>query len=312
METSSFDMVAVAWQNLGAFVFWAFITILTAIGVFCISILRWLERWLDPPLLRLRPYATTVARVTVGVALLACAYYQAAFGPELPLRGTYGNFTWLATGLLVFAGSCLCIGFRTRIAATIGLLLFMVSTAVHGWYMLMYAGYAGTFAALILLGAHAPSLDAKLLSRQIPYLRGTLKRVYDFLAPRSILILRVSLGIAIISASVYAKIWHNHLALLTVEKFHLDAVLGFEPHFLVLGAAILEVVLGLFVCLGIEIRFTGLFFLFWLIQSLIFFGETVWPHIILFGLPVALFMYGYDRYSVEGYFFRKQQYAPVL
>lgn len=312
IHTPRFDMLDVVVSHLGEFTFWAFISILTAVSVFFISILRFLERWLDPPLLRLRQYATIVARITIGLSMLACAYYQASYGPELPLVSTYGHFTDLATVALVLIGLLLCMGLYTRLVAAVGLVLFISTIFVHGWYMLMYLGYAGEFIALILLGSHHPSLDTHFKLARMPKLRGLAQRIYVYLAPRSMLIVRISLGIAIISASLYAKVWHNNLALMTVEKYHLDTMLGFEPHFLVLGASILEVVLGLFVCLGIEIRFSALFFLFWLVQSLVFFGESVWPHIMLFGIPVALFMYGYDQYTIEGYFFRKQQYEPVL
>jgi uncharacterized membrane protein YphA (DoxX/SURF4 family) len=126
------------------------------------------------------------------------------------------------------------------------------------------------------------------------------------------MILRILFGTALIYASAYAKIIYNNLALFTVEKYHLDHILGFEPHFLVLGAAIVEVLIGLFFILGIELRFTALFFLFWLTLSLIFFGEVVWPHLMLIGIPIAYICYGYDQYSLEGWLFRKKKYAPVL
>jgi hypothetical protein len=44
----------------------------------------------------------------------------------------------------------------------------------------------------------------------------------------------------------------------------------------------------------------------------LFFGEVVWPHIILIGIPIAFFVYGYDRYSVEGYFLKHGDCEPIL
>lgn len=124
--------------------------------------------------------------------------------------------------------------------------------------------------------------------------------------------MRVLFGVALIYTSFYAKILHSDLALLTVQKYDLTRYLHFEPHFLVVGAACVEIVIGLFFVLGIEIRFTSLFLLFWLTQSLLFFGEVVWPHIILIGIPIAFFFYGYDKYSIEGHFFKKGNIEPVL
>src|SRR6201999_918731 len=116
-------------------------------------------------------------------------------------------------------------------------------------------------------------------------------------------ILRVTFGISLLYASIYAKFLHNHLALdvasmtFNGHMTNLAAALGFEPHFLVIGACIIEIVIALFFILGIEIRFTALFLEFWLSLSLFYFGEVVWPHIILIGIPVAFIFYGYDKYS---------------
>jgi uncharacterized membrane protein YphA (DoxX/SURF4 family) len=325
LGTPPFDMIAVIRENLGQFVFWAFISILTIISVFCISIIRSFERFADPFLARLRPYAPFVARVTVGLSLLAAAYYQASYGPELPLVSTYGSLTGLITIVLVVIGTLITIGLYARIAACIALVMFSVAVYFHGWYMLTYANYIGEIIVILALGAHRLSLDSYLAGRRAQSstvsraalsatetARRALHRISAFIAPRSIAIMRICLGISLIFASAYAKIIYNNLALFTVLKYHLDHILGFEPHFLVLGAAIIEVTLGMFVILGIEIRFTALFFEFWLTLSLCFFGEVVWPHIILIGLPIALFLYGYDRYSIEGFFFKKKKYEPVL
>ena len=180
----------------------------------------------------------------------------------------------------------------TKWAAGVAFCLFGYAVYRNGWYMLTYTNYLGEIIVL-LLGIEVMKAGKKL-SR------------YGFL------IIRVCFGISLIFASAYAKIIYNNLGLFTVEKYHLDKILGFEPHFLVLGAAIIEILIGTFIILGIEIRFASAFFLFWLSLSLVFFGEVVWPHIILIGIPIALICYGYDKYSIEGYFFKKGKREPVL
>ena len=310
----AFNMFDVVVANFHQFVFWAFISILTVFCVFFISIMRFLEHALDPFFIKLRPYAPFVARVTVGLSFLAAAYYQASYGPELPLVNTYGYLTAYITVILVAIGLLTIIGLYARIAASIALAMYAIAVYFHGWYMLTYINYLGEIIVLLVLGAHNLSIDNYFLKKQpVPKKQNVwLQKVSDFIAPKSFAILRVCFGISLIFASAYAKIIHNNLGLFTVIKYHLDAHLGFEPHFLVLGAAIIEILIGTFVILGIEIRFTSLFFEFWLILSLSFFGEVVWPHIILIGIPIALIMYGYDNNSVEGYFFRKKKYEPVL
>jgi uncharacterized membrane protein YphA (DoxX/SURF4 family) len=116
-------------------------------------------------------------------------------------------------------------------------------------------------------------------------------------------------------ASIYAKVIYGTLALTVVEKYDLTSYWlfsSFSPEFLVLGAAIVEFLCGLLIALGIEIRHTAAFLAFWLVLSLAYFQEMVWPHIILFGLGGAFLLYGYDTYSLEGHYFKHGEREKVL
>ncbi len=290
--TPPFNMIAVVAQNLGEFTFWAFISVLVVFIVFFSSISRWLEKKFDPFFVKIKKYAPAIARVTVGVSFLAAAYYQASYGPELPLAPAYGIFTPAVTVVLVVIGLLIIFNLWTRWAALIAFCLFCYAVYRNGWYMFTYTNYLGEIIVLLL------SIEVMKVGKKLSK--------YGFLT------IRVCFGISLIFASAYAKVIYNNLGLFTVEKYHLDKILGFEPHFLVLGAAIIEILIGTFIILGIEIRFTSVFFLFWLTLSLLFFGEVVWPHIILIGIPIALICYGYDKYSIEGYFFKRDGREPVL
>ncbi len=318
VDAPSFSLLDVAIQNLHQFVFWAFIAIFTIFCVFFISTLRFLERRLSPIFMKIKKYAPFIARLAIGISFLACAYYQATFGPELPLSSTFGQFSSVVTVIFAILGILAIIGLWVRPAAFVALVIFGFTIWFHGVYMLTYVNYLGEIIVLLVLGAHGLSLDAHFTAQhgKVKNTKPTtvtwFSKIKQYLVPRSFAILRVLFGVALIYASAYAKIIHNNLALFTVQEYHLDKILGFEPHFLVLGAAIIELLIGLFFILGFEIRFTSLFFLFWLTLSLIFFGEIVWPHLILIGIPIAYIFYGYDGYSLEGYFFRKKEYKPVL
>lgn len=302
-----FNMLAVAQANLGQFLFWAFITALVIFFVFFISFWRFLEVYLDPLFARLRKYAAPIARVTVGLSFIAAAYYQASYGPELPLQATFGVYTGIVTVILLVIGVLIVFGLYTRIAAAVALALFAIAVWYHGVYMLTYTNYLGEIIGLLILGAYHPTSGKSPIS-------GLAQKF----APYSFLVLRICFGISLFYSSLYAKILHNNLALMVAElplaghAQSIGQVLGFEPHFLVLGAAIIELLLAAFFILGVEIRFTCVFILFWLSLSLVWFGEAVWPHIILIGIPLAFICYGYDKYSFEGYFFKKRRYQPVL
>ncbi len=307
----SFNELTVLLQNFHQFLFWAFIGALIVFVVFFVSIIRPLERWLDPLLARGRRYAAPIARVTIGVSFIAAAYYQASYGPELPLEATFGVWAGLVTVILLVIGTLIILGLYARFAALVALALFSIAVWYHGIYMLTYTNYVGEILILLILGAHhgaSPRVGGRTIGDAIG----------KFFAPYSFLLLRICFGISLLYASLYAKVIHNNLALMVAElplaghAQSIASVLGFEPHFLVLGAAIVEILIATFFILGIEIRFTALFLLFWLTLSLLWFGEVVWPHLILIGIPIAFIFYGYDKYSLEGWLMKRGKFEPVL
>lgn len=316
LATPAFSSFDVMMGDLDSFVFWAFIAMLVVFIVFFASISRVLEKLLDPALAKLKHYGPAVARVTVGISFMAGALFDAGFGPELPLPALWGPYTVLIRIALALIGILITLGFYTRIAALIALVLFAVNVWAHGSYMLTYANYLGEILVLLLIGAHKAGVDK--FDPSWAEARHFLSKLAKKLAPYSFLILRVAFGISLLYASLYAKFLHNDLALQVAElplaghMFGLAHYFGLEPHFLVLGAGIIEMVIAAFFILGIEIRFTALFVEFWVLLSVWWFGEAVWPHIILLGIPVAFVFYGYDKYSLEGMFFKKGKREPVF
>jgi uncharacterized membrane protein YphA (DoxX/SURF4 family) len=303
------------WQtiltNLDQFLLWTFIVALVIFVVFFVSISRVFEKALDPLLAKLPPYAPVISRITISLSFLAGAYYDALCGPELSIASTFGAADALVRAILAVIGLMLLFGWYTRLAALAALVLFSIEVATHGAYMLTYTNYLGEILMLLILGAHALGFHGK--ETDLKHLPMWLLRLKHALVPYSFLILRIAFGTSLLYASLYAKVIHNNLALQVA--YHYPAIVqffGFEPHFLVLGAGIIEVLIGTFFILGIEIRFTSLFVLFWLSLSLWYFGESVWPHIILIGIPIAYIFYGYDRYSLEGRFFKHGRRQPVL
>lgn len=299
-STPSPDPLGSFFDNQGQFFLWAFIGFVLVSTVFFASITHRLELFFEPYLTPLRRWAPLVARLTLGTCLLLSAQNYALFGPELPLQaGVWGQVVFWG---LVLSGMCILFGFATRVAALLALAVFAVGYAQWGVYMLNYANYLGEMLVVLILGGGLLSFD-HLLVRQ--NLSQKLER-YAFLA------LRVGFGVAVAFAAIYAKFIHSNLALSTIAQYQLTTYFHFDPLFIVLGAGIIEVVMGIFFIIGFEIRHTALFFLFWLCLSLLYFGESVWPHLVLFGVNAALFMYGYDKWTVEGRFFNRGKLQPFL
>jgi uncharacterized membrane protein YphA (DoxX/SURF4 family) len=119
-------------------------------------------------------------------------------------------------------------------------------------------------------------------------------------------------GFGVMFAAAYAKYFHSELAVQTVIQHHLTDFFPFDPLFIVLGALIIEFLAGLMLFLGIAIRWTGLFLIFWLTLSQLYFRELWWVHVVLFGIGFAIFCHGYDRFSLEGRLLKKKGHEPVL
>jgi len=314
MTEPSLDVFGIITEHLNLFSFWAFIAVLVVVSVFFFSISKKVEQAVDPFLLKIKRYAPLVARLTVGASFMFAAYHGAFMAPEFSLEGIGGENAGFLAVLLAIAGALIFWGVLVRTGALIGLGFFALAVTHHGSYLITYADYLGAIIFLILVGGHEVSLERVIhASRELPPLMHRVQdRIYKFGMEYGFTILRVGLGISLIYASYYAKYLHAGLAMQTVDIFGLAQVFGFEPSFLVLGAFILEVLLGVFFIIGFEIRFAVLFAATFLTLSQLYFKEAVWPHGILFGVAIALFMHGYDKYSLEGYFFKKGKREPVL
>jgi hypothetical protein len=300
------NLFAVAISHEYQFLTAGLVGVLIVGSVFVISILHSLGRRIDPFLIRIKPYAGHIAQITLGAALIASAYYGALFGIELPIANLFGSSAGIAIAALYIAGASLLLGIYPRIGALIVMALYVLAAKEKGIYMLSYLTYLGESLILLLFGG------GYALFRYEPAFWKAVRRGFAAIEKRKHLIMRICFGTALIFAALYAKLIHGQLALDTVTKYHLTDYFPFDPLFIVLGAFLVEMSIGIFFLIGFEIRFTALFFLAFLIMSLVFFGESVWPHIILIGTALSLFVHGYDEYTVEKLWYTKGKKEPVL
>ena len=280
--------------------------------VLFVSTLKKVEKHFDPFLFSLKKYAAVVARVTLGVCLALSAFHGALFGPELPFANfVNGNYITFIKVILYSVGILLTLGIFVRTAALVAILLYVFSILRYGTYMLTYANYLGEMLLSLILGAGPYSLDALLFAK-----RKKLSRfVYSFTTfaeKYSFLVLRILFGLAVFYASFYAKFLHSNLAIDTVIQYHLTDYFRFDPLFVVLGAFIVEAIIGIFFIIGFEVRFTALVFLTFLALSLSYFGEAVWPHMILIGINIVILLHGYDEFTIENKLFGRKKLEPVL
>lgn len=296
LEAPPLQAFSIIYNQAGEFFMWALIAVILLSFVFFVSISKDVERRFDPKLLAIKKYAPLVARVTLGMSILASAYFGEIFGPELPFAHfldplyipAFSTFLYITSFLIL-------IGLWTRIAAFLLIIMYVCLAFVYGSYILTYTNYLGEMLLAFIIGANFYSVDRTLP----PHLTGYFRNITAWFEDHAFLILRVTFGTSLIFASFYAKFIHAELALKTVENFNLTHFFHFEPHFLVLGAFIIETLLGVLFILGIELRFAAIFLLGFLTLSLFYFGEAVWPHIILAGVAIAIFLRGYGPHSLE-------------
>jgi len=301
------NLFAVALSHEALFFTSTLLGLLLIITILGISLSRGLERLLDPILFKIKPYAAHIAQITVGSALFASAYYGALFGVELPLVQLFGHYTPFVTGILYVASASLLLGIYPRFGGLcLGVIYIAAIFSGPGVYMLSYLTYFAEGGLILFFGA------AYSLVGNISPLKPQPSKFYTALKNRSSFILRMCFSSSLIYAAFYAKLIHGTLALDTVNKYHLTNYFHFAPLFIVLGAFMIEIFIAIFYLIGFEIRFTSLFFLTFLTMSLIFFGEAVWPHIILIGTAIGLFVHGYDEYTIEHSWYKKGKREPVL
>lgn len=236
-------------------------------------------------------FAPDLIRVAFGASLMLSSLHHVLFGPELPLN----SFPIAAaTSVILFIlGAGLVVGIFSRWLAMAAAVLCVLAFIVKGWYMLTYINYLGEAIAVFLLPLQNFSLDklvAKLRRTKVP------KNKYEIY---SLPIARLLFGFSIIYAAINVKFVTANLSLDVVNRYHLTNYFHFDPLFIVLGAGLIESLIGMLYILGYLQRFNSVFFLIFLTLSILFFKEDVWPHYLLIALAVGIFLHKPDEVTLD-------------
>ena len=306
LTSASPNPVGAYFGNEGNFFLWGVVAVIVTLTIFFASTFRRFESSAAPLFNRLKRFAHSLVRLTVAATLIVFGTTATLYGPELPLALLFGDAAFLVQCALLALGICVFLGFQTRIASALALLLFAYAATTLGMYSLTYVQHAAAYLFLIIMGGGSWTLDHRF------HLGWHFRKHLDRLAPYAFPMLRVGLGTSIMFAAFYAKFLHSNLALEVVTRYHLEALFPFDPLFTVLGAFIIEFLAGLMLALGIEIRWTTLFLVFWLTLAHLYLPEAPWVHLSLYGLGLAILFHGYDRFALEGRLFKRRGAEPVL
>lgn len=250
------------------------------------------------------PFLPWMLRLSLGLPLLGAGFAGYFFTPAVPLSIRLPQVT---------LGFLLLFGLATRAAAAAGLVAYLVGLVGNPAFLL--AGeYVGGFVAIVLLGAGRPSADhllkgvadtdGTLYGRVDPVHRvadrfNAAVEPYERYAPVAV---RVTLGATFVYLGLWEKLAHPERALSVVAKYDLTALVPVDPALWVLGAALVEIGVGLLLVVGRYTRAGAA--LGFLMLTLTLFGlpdDPVLAHVTLFGLTSMLFVTGAGPLSLDSW-----------
>lgn len=260
-----------------------------------------------------RPFLPWMLRLSLGLPLLGAGFAGYLFTPAVPVAVRLPQ---------VVLGFLLLFGLATRATAVVGLVIYLVGLVWNPAFLL--AGeYVGGFVAIALLGAGRPSADHLL--KGIAETEGTLYgridpvhraagrfdaaiEPYERYAPVAV---RLTLGATFVYLGLWEKLAHPERALSVVAKYDLTALVPVDPGLWVLGAAAVEIAVGLLLVAGLFTRAAAA--AGFLTLTLTLFGladDPVLAHVTLFGLTSVLFVTGAGPRSVDAWLGRRRYLGP--
>ncbi len=237
---------------------------------------RKIHSWIE----KCSPLGPLFVRATIALSFFFSALSGSFLGPELPL--TQMPFAHVLQASLFVISVCVMFGIFTEIAALAALAIFCLGLWQFGLYVVTYLNYLGEIIVLLLFGARKWSVDRLWF--------GPLKR-FPRLKKYETSIVRICYGIALAFAAVTVKLLHPALTLEVVNHWNLTQfhwLFPSDPLLVTLGAGLTELAIGFFIIIGFELRLIILISLFYITLSLFFFGESVWPHLLLYGISLNL------------------------
>jgi uncharacterized membrane protein YphA (DoxX/SURF4 family) len=247
---------------------------------------------------RLREYEAYLPwmfRLALGLPLVGAGYAGYLFTPAVP-----ADARLLGVGI----GFLLLFGLATRFVALVGLVAYGAAALAEPAVLLAFE-YVGGFAALALLGSGKPSADDLLkgvadaegtaFGRIDPVHRAAnaLNRTLAPFERYAPLAVRLALGATFVGLGAWEKLAHPGRALAVVAKYDLTALVPVDPGLWVVGAALVEIAVGLCLLTGLFTRAAAAAAFVVLTTTL--FGlpdDPVLAHVTLFGLSSALFVTG--------------------
>ncbi|MCI0619468.1 hypothetical protein L0Y40_00310 [Candidatus Wolfebacteria bacterium] len=245
---------------------------------------------MDRGLRRLSRIGPVVVRIVVALSFFFSAWSWSFMGPELALGDL--PFALVIRTLLFAISAMLLFGIGTEIAALAAVAIFSIAAVHYGWYIVTYFTYIGEIVVLVLFGSRMFSLDG--------FLFGATKR-FPLLQKYETTIVRIFYGMALSFSAIFIKFLHPMVTETVVRNYDLTQFYWLfpqDPLLVVLGAALAELAIGIFIIVGFEVRLAAVVSMVYLTLSLLYFRELIWPHLILYGISLDL-LFSSEEFSVD-------------
>lgn len=252
-------------------------------------------RALNEGLGKLSRFGPVVVRLAIGVSFLFSALSWSFLGPEIPLQSLM--FPEILRIGLFISSILIVTGLFAELAALIAFIVFGFAVLAHGFYLMTYLNYLGELVVLLFFGSRYLSLDRIIFG---------LKKYFMKLQKYETAIIRVCYGIGFTFTAISVKFLHPQLTSTVVIEYNLTRfhwLFPQDPLLVVFGAGLAELIIGIFIIFGFELRLTVFITLIYLTLSLIYFRELVWPHLILYGISIDL-MVDKERFTLDHFFDR--------
>lgn len=224
-----------------------------------------------------------IIRLSLGIALIGAGTTNVLISPAFPDQEVFSL-------LQILLGFMYLVGFLL-VPATLATIILFIFAFIHMSYLAGNLDFLALALAFLVFHSGRPGIDDitgfSLFSH--------FKISHHLLAP----ILRAGIGISMIYLALHEKIFSPHLSELVVNQYNLTQVVHISPAMWVLGAGLVELLIGFFIMIGFYTRLIAVIAFLVLSLSFFFFKEAVFSHVTLFGILSLILIEGGGYLSAD-------------
>lgn len=232
-----------------------------------------------------------ILRLSLGITLIGAGSEQVLISPVLDGMSVFST-------VQIIIGFLYLLGFLLVPVTIVTIILYILALSTDV-YLIGNIDVLALALGFLVFHSARPGLDDMLGFNLLSHIR--IKR--EYLAP----MVRAGIGISMIFLAFYEKILNPHMAELVVNEYSMTEFIKVDPSLWVAGAGIVELVVGLFLLIGLFTRSTACVAFIVLTVSFFFFKESVASHVTLFGILSIVAIEGGGKWSVDKWWQKKNK-----